>query len=67
MAKAKDLTPQGRAFIKAARELGTDNDPERFNETVRKVAKARPAKNTSRPKGPREDFHDYGPTFSPSM
>jgi methylphosphotriester-DNA--protein-cysteine methyltransferase len=50
MAKAKELTSQGRAFIKAARELGTDDDPERFNETVRKIAKAPPSKNAPRPR-----------------
>jgi hypothetical protein len=38
---AKRADPeQSRRFIEAARELGTDNDPERFKETVRKVAKA---------------------------
>jgi hypothetical protein len=29
-------------FIEAARELGCDDDPERFKETVRKIAKAPP-------------------------
>jgi hypothetical protein len=32
-------------FIEAARELGCDDDPERFKETVRKIAKAPPARN----------------------
>jgi hypothetical protein len=41
---------QSRRFIEAARELGTDNDPERFKETVRKVAKAAPAKNAPHPR-----------------
>ena len=33
-----DLT-QSERFKQAARELGTDEDPERFKEMVRKVAK----------------------------
>ncbi len=42
----KDMKPsddgltQSERFIKAAQELGTDDDPERFKETVRKLAKA---------------------------
>ena len=32
-------------FIEAARELGCDDDPERFKETVRKLAKAPPVRN----------------------
>jgi hypothetical protein len=46
----RDDPAQSSAFIKAARELGTDNDPERFKETVRKVAKAPPAKNEPHPR-----------------
>jgi hypothetical protein len=46
----RDDPAQSTAFIKAARELGTDNDPERFKETVRKIAKAPPVKNASKPK-----------------
>ncbi|RXF68224.1 hypothetical protein [Hansschlegelia zhihuaiae] len=30
-------------FRDAAREIGTDDDPERFAERVRKLAKAKPA------------------------
>ena len=37
-------------FIEAARELGTDEDPERFKSIVRKLASAPPAKNTDKPK-----------------
>jgi hypothetical protein len=39
-------------FKEAARELGTDDDPERFKETVRKVAKAPPSKHSEKPKQP---------------
>lgn len=46
----RDDLEQSKAFIKAARELGTDNDPERFKETVRKVAKAAPAKQAAHPR-----------------
>ena len=43
--RKKHMTPaeQSAAFIEAARELGCDDDPERFKETVRKLAKAPPA------------------------
>ena len=36
---------QSERFIAAARELGNDDDPERFKETVRKLAKAPPVRN----------------------
>ena len=36
---------QSSRFIEAARELACDDDPERFKETVRKIAKAPPARN----------------------
>lgn len=32
------LKPQGRSFIKAARELGCDEDESHFEEKLRKVA-----------------------------
>lgn len=35
-----DGLTQSERFIKAAQELGTDDDPERFAERVRKLAKA---------------------------
>jgi hypothetical protein len=53
MAEIKDSAnqkSQRAKFIQAARELGTDDDPERFRETVRKVAKAPPAKNAAHPR-----------------
>jgi hypothetical protein len=34
---------QSAAFIEAAQALGCDDDPERFKETVGKLAKAPPA------------------------
>jgi hypothetical protein len=34
-----DGLTQSERFIKAAQELGTDDDPERFAERVRKLAK----------------------------
>lgn len=37
------------AFQKAARELGTDDDPERFRDTIRKLAEAPPAKHADMP------------------
>lgn len=51
---AERLTPndgltQSERFIKAAQELGTDDDPERFAERVRKLAKA-PAPQEKPPK-----------------
>jgi hypothetical protein len=53
---AKRADPeQSRRFIKAARELGTDNDPERFKAIVRKVASAPPAPKEpgkAKPKSP---------------
>ena len=42
--KKQDATlSQSERFKQAARELGCDDDPERFKETVRKLAKAPPA------------------------
>jgi hypothetical protein len=35
-------------FQKAARDLGTDDDPERFKERVRKVGSAKPAPATGK-------------------
>lgn len=35
-----DGLTQSERFIKAAQELGTDNDPERFVERVKKLARA---------------------------
>lgn len=43
--RADDGLSQSERFIKAAQQLGTDDDPERFAERVRKLAKAPP--NTS--------------------
>ena len=48
--RSDKLSEQSRRFMEAARELGTDDDPERFKATVRKIAKAPPAKNAPRPR-----------------
>jgi hypothetical protein len=40
MAKA---TKQVQKFMKAARELGTDNSEKRFNEKLGKIARQKPA------------------------
>jgi hypothetical protein len=42
--KVSDLTPvdQHREFVKAARELGTDDSEEAFDKVLRKVASAPP-------------------------
>lgn len=37
---ADDGLTQSERFIKAAQELGTDDDPERFAERVRKLVKS---------------------------
>lgn len=50
-AKAKpadDGLTQSERFIKAAQDLGTDDDPERFAERVRKIGGARSAGKTNR-------------------
>ncbi|MGA0563326.1 hypothetical protein ACO2RV_12850 [Ancylobacter sp. VNQ12] len=48
--KKTALTDQGRAFIEAARELGTDEDEERFDAALKKVASAPPPKDAVKPK-----------------
>jgi hypothetical protein len=47
--EADDGLTQSERFIKAAQELGTDDDPQRFKETVRKIAKAEPSSNPAGP------------------
>lgn len=44
---------QSKRFIEAARELGTDDDPERFKDMVRKIAKAPPSKQAAHPRAPK--------------
>ena len=39
---SKDEKPQRDRFIETARELGCDEDEARFNETLKRVAKALP-------------------------
>lgn len=47
-AEADDGLTQSERFIKAAQELGTDDDPERFAERVRKLAKTPTSAPTKR-------------------
>jgi hypothetical protein len=42
-------------FIEAARELGCDDDPERFKETVRKIASSPPASGPSKAQKARQN------------
>lgn len=46
--------PQGaaqhRAFVKAARELGCDEDPAAFDRTLKKIASAPPPKTVAKRK-----------------
>jgi hypothetical protein len=50
----KDQTNQSKAFIEAARKLGCDEDPTRFDEILKKVARHKPPSNsppeTTKPK-----------------
>jgi hypothetical protein len=53
----KQASDQGRAFRKAARELGCEDNEERFQAALRTVAKAKPRpekglkRRASQPKG----------------
>ena len=44
---------QHARFVEAAKKLGTDDDPERFKETVRQLGKAKPAERPSEPESNR--------------
>ena len=46
---------QSERFVDAARELGTDDDPERFKETVRKVAKVPGPSDAKAASSPKRD------------
>lgn len=48
--KVPDTASQSERFKEAARELGCDDDPERFKETVRKLAKAAPQPRATKEK-----------------
>lgn len=43
---ADDRLTQSERFIKAAQELETDDDPERFAERVRRLARQKPSSAT---------------------
>ena len=51
---AEKGTEQSQRFIEAARELGCDESEERFNEALKKVAKAPAAKQESKPRRSRK-------------
>jgi hypothetical protein len=46
---------QCRKFEQAARELGTDDDPERFKERVWKIGSVKPAINSDKSKRAQAD------------
>jgi hypothetical protein len=46
---------QLRAFRKAAREAGCDDNEEQFQDALRKIAKVKPAKESSKNGGDAED------------
>jgi hypothetical protein len=49
--KEADDKDQSERFIKASREVETDEDPEAFEKAFRAVSKARPAPKKSKAKG----------------
>jgi hypothetical protein len=42
---ASQIDPQGKAFIKVARDLGCDEDEAAFEDRLRKIAKTTPPKS----------------------
>jgi hypothetical protein len=49
--RTKEISHQGEAFKTTARELGCDEDPARFDEALKKVARHKPFQQKSkRPK-----------------
>jgi hypothetical protein len=52
MPKRKELRPadQHREFVKAARELGTDESEDAFDKVLKRVAKAPPPKSVQKRK-----------------
>jgi hypothetical protein len=44
--------PQGESFIEAARALGCDEDPARFDEALKKVARHKPVKDGGKAEAP---------------
>lgn len=49
MAKLDELKPQVDKFREAARELETDDDEDRFNKTLGKLAKSPPPSKDEKP------------------
>ena len=52
MTKSRSSESQKDAFIRTARELGCDEDPEAFKRAVRKLAKAAPPTPRKRKRDP---------------
>jgi hypothetical protein len=52
MAKSPKISPaeQHREFVKAARELGTDESPDAFDKMLKRVASAPPPKSVQKRK-----------------
>ena len=50
MVRAKPTDDQHREFVKAARELGTDDDPAAFDRMLKKITKAPPPKTVQKRK-----------------
>jgi len=59
MAKKDSTKPhsdtQAQRFVEAARELGCDDNEDRLKDTLRKIAKAPPAKGSRRRKASTTD------------
>jgi hypothetical protein len=47
---SEQTTSQHRAFVKAARELGCNEDTEAFDKTLKKIASAPPPKSVEKRK-----------------
>lgn len=45
VSRRRNSTDQHRAFVNAARELGTDESEESFDRMLKRVAKAQPPKS----------------------
>lgn len=50
MPKKRDEQAQSEAFVRAARELGTDESEEAFDKVLKRIAKAPPPKSVQKRK-----------------
>jgi len=48
MMKTNSCSEQSKTFVKAARELGCDEDPAHFEEILKKVARHKPNESRKR-------------------